>query len=63
VIFTAGPSELRMVVMNTVTAYAHFVHEDTSRAGCGLLLPCIAYFANWALEKVMSRRHLEDSLV
>ena len=32
--------------LSAVTAYAHFVFEDTSSVGCGLELPCIAYSKN-----------------
>ena len=44
--FTPGPSEIPTMGMSTVTAYVHFVFEDTSRVGCGLGLPCLAYSQN-----------------
>ena len=36
--------------MSTVAAYAHFMFEKTSRAGCGGRLPRIENSQNWALE-------------
>ena len=61
-IFTPGPFELRLVAMNTVTAYVYLMFGIASRAGCGGGLPRIEYFAKWDLDSAISRRHLEDPL-
>jgi len=44
--FTPGPSEIPTIDMPTVTAYAHFMFENTSSVGCGPGLPRIAYSQN-----------------
>ena len=52
---TPGASKIRSMDLSVLTAYAHFVFEDTSRAGCGLLLPRIAFS-----QKMPSRRQRWD---
>jgi len=37
--------------ISAVADYAYFVYEDTSRAGCALLLPRIAHFAELGARK------------
>jgi len=47
--FTPRVSELRIRGVSAGVAYAHIMFEDSSRAGCGLVLAHIAYFAKWGL--------------
>ena len=53
-ISTTGASEIPTMGMSAVVAYDHFVFEYTSRAGCGLLLPRIAYSQNGDLQIAIS---------
>ena len=47
--------------ISAVTAYAHLMLGDTSRAGCGLGLPRIAHSQNWALKSANASRRANVS--